>query len=413
MAKISELLASAPVSSFDGTEAFHAVEDPTGTPASKGGLISQIRTYIRLQLGVASGFASLNASGKVPLSQLDDNVEEYANLAAFPGTGDVGVVYIALDTDLSYIWDDDGSVYVLQSKSGSLPSNVGLKTPCRRVATSNVDIATGGIVSIDGGNTVNNDRILLVGQTAPAENGIYICNSAGAWSRASDANVVSEVRGSFVSVWQGTTYGSSLWFTDFKQGNTLGTTAMNWYQIATGDNIIALIDALLGSSGWQGGGYTDEQARDAIGTALVEGNGIDITVNDAGDTITIATTKVGSPFEMLIAVSDETTALTTGTGKVTFRMPHKVTLSEVRASVTTAPTGSTLIVDINEGGSTILSTKLSIDASEKTSTTAASAAVISDTSLADDAEMTIDIDQVGSTIAGAGLKVLLIGTYAA
>jgi hypothetical protein len=90
-------------------------------------------------------------------------------------------------------------------------------------------------------------------------------------------------------------------------------------------------------------------------------------------------------------------------------MPFAFTLTEVRASVTTAPTGSTIIIDINEGGSTILSTKLSIDASEKTSTTAASAAVISDASLADDAEITIDFDQVGSTIAGAGVKVWLVG----
>ena len=115
------------------------------------------------------------------------------------------------------------------------------------------------------------------------------------------------------------------------------------------------------------------------------------------------------PRSIPIAVGDETTALTTGTAKVTFRMPHAMTLTEVRASVTTAPTGSTLVVDINESGSTVLSTKLSIDASEKTSTTAATAAVISDSALADDAEITIDIDQVGSTIAGAGLKVYLIG----
>lgn len=113
-----------------------------------------------------------------------------------------------------------------------------------------------------------------------------------------------------------------------------------------------------------------------------------------------------------IAVSDETTALTTGTAKVTFRMPFAFTLTSVRASVTTAPTGSVLTVDINEGGTSILSTKLTIDASEKTSTTAATPAVISDTSLADDAEITIDIDTVGSTVAGAGLKVYLIGTVA-
>ena len=118
------------------------------------------------------------------------------------------------------------------------------------------------------------------------------------------------------------------------------------------------------------------------------------------------------PIEIGLACSDETTALTTGTAKVTFRMPCAMTLTAVRATLTTAPVGSTLIVDINEGGTSILSTKLSIDASEKTSTTAATAAVISDSSLADDAEITIDIDQVGSTTAGTGLKVWLIGTRA-
>ena len=365
MTKISELRVSAPASALTGAEAFHLVEDPAGTPVSKAGLISQIRTYIRAQLGIANGFASLNASGQVPASQLPggDSVLTYANLAAFPGTGEVGYIYVALDTDLSYLWDDDTSSYILQGSAStsstllSMPA-VGFKEPCRRVATSNVNIATGGIVSIDGGNTVNGDRILLTGQTAPAENGIYVCNSTGAWSRAADANTVAKVRAAVVTVWQGTTYGGSVWATTFKQGNTLGTTAMNWFKM--------------------------------------------LTTNDS--------TSV--PWEMLLAVSDETTALTTGTAKVTFRMPRAVTLSSVRASVTTAPTGSTLVVDINEGGASILSTKLSIDASEKTSTTAASAAVISDASLADDAEITIDIDQVGSTIAGAGLKVLLKGTIA-
>ena len=110
---------------------------------------------------------------------------------------------------------------------------------------------------------------------------------------------------------------------------------------------------------------------------------------------------------LIVACSDETTALTTGNAKATFRMPYAFTLTAVRASVTTAPVGSTLTVDINEAGSTILSTKITIDASEKTSTTAATPPVISDTSLADDAQMTVDIDQVGSSTAGSGLIVTL------
>lgn len=122
-------------------------------------------------------------------------------------------------------------------------------------------------------------------------------------------------------------------------------------------------------------------------------------------------TELSSQAEVIgIACSDETTDLTTGTAKATFRMPFAMTLTAVRANVNTAPVGSTIIVDINESGTTILSTKLSIDASEKTSTTAASAAVISDSALADDAEITIDIDQIGSSTAGKGLKVWLIGT---
>ena len=113
---------------------------------------------------------------------------------------------------------------------------------------------------------------------------------------------------------------------------------------------------------------------------------------------------------LVCAASNESTALTTGTGKVTFRMPYAMTLTGVRCSLTTAQTsGSILTVDINESGTTILSTKLTIDNTEKTSTTAATAAVISDTALADDAEITIDIDQVGDGTA-KGLKVVLIGT---
>jgi hypothetical protein len=93
-------------------------------------------------------------------------------------------------------------------------------------------------------------------------------------------------------------------------------------------------------------------------------------------------------------------------------MPHAMTLTGVRASLSTAQaSGSIFTVDINEGGTSVLSTKLTIDNTEKTSTTAATAAVISDSALADDAEITIDIDQIGDGTA-KGLKVVLIGTRA-
>jgi hypothetical protein len=165
----------------------------------------------------------------------------------------------------------------------------------------------------------------------------------------------------------------------------------------------------------------------AVGNALVDAKGDLVTATADNTPARLAVGSNGQvlvaasgestgliwqgPAEVIgIAVSDEETALTTGTAKVTFRMPFAMTLTAVRASLTTASTSGLPTFDINEGGTTILSTKLSIDANEKTSTTAATAAVISDTGLADDAEITIDIDVAGTGAKGA--KVYLIGRRA-
>jgi len=111
----------------------------------------------------------------------------------------------------------------------------------------------------------------------------------------------------------------------------------------------------------------------------------------------------------VVACSDETTALTTGT-KVTMRMPYAFTLTAVRASLTTAGTGANLVtVDIEQGGSSILSTNITIDATETTSTTATTPPVISTSALTDDASIDFDVDQIDSGGVSAGLKVYLIG----
>lgn len=154
--------------------------------------------------------------------------------------------------------------------------------------------------------------------------------------------------------------------------------------------------------------------KTASGTGVVIAAGATNEVISDGTNVvavTGAAAAVGNPTEsFVIAASDETTALAAGTAKLTFRMPYAFTLGAVRASLTTAQaSGSIFTVDINESGTSVLSTKLTIDNTEKTSTTAATAAVISDASIADDAEITIDIDQIGDGTA-KGLKVVLIGT---
>lgn len=122
--------------------------------------------------------------------------------------------------------------------------------------------------------------------------------------------------------------------------------------------------------------------------------------------------SASSPVVIPIACSDETTALEAGAAKVTFRMPLALALTRVKASLTTAQSaGALLTVDINVDGASILSTKITIDNGERTSVTAAAPPVVATATLADDAEVTIDIDQVGDGIA-RGLKVYLVGAPA-
>lgn len=123
-------------------------------------------------------------------------------------------------------------------------------------------------------------------------------------------------------------------------------------------------------------------------------------------------------FDTIIAsCSDETTALTTGGPKTTFRCPYPLDMTNgfVRASLTTAPAGSALIVDIHMNGSTMFSTPIYIDAGSRTSVGSTPQSVISIPLVGglpiipDDAEFLVHIIQVGSSFGGAGLKVAVTG----
>jgi hypothetical protein len=123
---------------------------------------------------------------------------------------------------------------------------------------------------------------------------------------------------------------------------------------------------------------------------------------------TPGTNGTNGAFQLGVAASDETTDITTGTAKVTFRMPSAATITAVRSNINTVSSSGIVTVDINKNGSTVLSTKLTIDVGEKTSVTAAVPAVLSTGAFASDDEITVDIDVAGT--GAKGLKIWLLGT---
>lgn len=166
----------------------------------------------------------------------------------------------------------------------------------------------------------------------------------------------------------------------------------------------AKLTALAGQT-WAADQITYQTGVGSLGVLPVSTYGKSL-LNSAGSNA--LRNELGLRESIIVAVGDETTPLTAGNNKVTFRMPYALQGVEVRASLTTASSSGLVTVDVNENGVSILSTKVTIDATEKTSTTAATAPVMSDAILGDDNEITIDIDTAGT--GATGLKVTFIGT---
>ncbi len=114
---VSSLKSSLKDSTVIVKEAEHATK---ASNDADGNLISS--TYIKnSQKAVVNGVATLDANGKVPSSQLPsyvDDVLEYSNASSFPATGEIGKIYVALDTNKIYRFS--GTQYTVISETLSL-----------------------------------------------------------------------------------------------------------------------------------------------------------------------------------------------------------------------------------------------------------------------------------------------------
>jgi len=166
-------------------------------------------------------------------------------------------------------------------------------------------------------------------------------------------------------------------------------------------------------------GFVANEHVDHSGVTMTAGDGL-----SGGGTIASTRTFAVDPTALVQAlcydITDETTEITTGDAKKTFRMPYVFYLEDIKASLTTAPSFTSssssssssdaekFTIDIRKNGVSIFTTKLTIDAGETTSATAFIPAVIGTSTLADDDEIKVDVDN--ALINATGLKISLIGT---
>jgi hypothetical protein len=113
-----------------------------------------------------------------------------------------------------------------------------------------------------------------------------------------------------------------------------------------------------------------------------------------------------------VVCSDRSTAIVADTDVGGLTMPWGFSLLSVQASLVSGAATGTFTVDVNVNGTTVLSTKVTIDATEETSQTAAAPSVLSglrkmvEMAKGDIVSIDIDDDASGDAI---GLIVYLIG----
>lgn len=107
------------------------------------------------------------------------------------------------------------------------------KQSVRIATTANIGTLS-GLLTHDGITLVANDRVLVKDQTTGSQNGIYLAAS-GAWTRALDADVNSEVTaGLSVMVSEGTLNKDTQWRLTTDDAIVVGTTALVFAQIGAG-----------------------------------------------------------------------------------------------------------------------------------------------------------------------------------
>ncbi len=172
------------------------------------------------------------------------------------------------------------------------------KNSVRAMATTNVSISAAP-AAIDGVTLTTGDRVLLNGQSAGADNGIYDFNGAGnPMTRSSDADANAEVTGG-LTVWvnEGTDKHDTMWSLNTNDTITLGTTALAFQQIGSGTSYTAASPVTLSGNQFGlstvpvsvgGTGATDAAtARTNLGVAQ-KGFAADVGALSAGVGLAIA-----------------------------------------------------------------------------------------------------------------------------
>ena len=200
-----------------------------------------------------------------------------------------------------------------------LAQGLDVKASVRVLAATNVTLS--GTQTIDGVSLVGGNRVLLIGQTSPAANGIYIV-AAGAWQRSADATTGAQVTpGMFTFVEEGTANADTGWVLASDGATVLGTTPLPFVQFSAAGQV-------LGGAGLTKTGNSLDVVS-ANGGIVVNPNNIALTLDGASLSVSTAGLRLAAVAEaqVLIGAADGRLTPQTLSGDITVTASGVVTIT--------------------------------------------------------------------------------------
>lgn len=264
-----------------------------------------------------------------------------------PLAGSLANGELAINTNdgVLYYKDSGGVVQVLASGSSISISSAAVATTANLASLS-------GLLTVDGVTLTAGQRVLVKDQTLSQNNGVYVA-AVGAWTRAIDANSSTEIASRIISVVSGSTNGGEQFATTFKSTDTLGTTAMAWFQVALQNTAVTFTDLTTTGNMIFGNADTDTITQSASYVTGTQFKSAKVATN----TMSFAAYDVdGAAYTNLITLtaSNTPTLTLTSTGVGTINnMSIGATTASTGAFTTLSSTGNTTLGDASADTVTI------------------------------------------------------------
>ena len=142
------------------------------------------------------------------ISNIKLSTASSVNNAGFLVVRDAGGRFATTEITISGIVTNPTDAATKEYVDTAISLGLAVHDPARVVSTTNSVIA--GLLIIDGVQLVDGDRVLLLGQTDPVENGLWVAH-IGAWTRPADFDTGQQTGRAYVLVLEGTVNAGASW----------------------------------------------------------------------------------------------------------------------------------------------------------------------------------------------------------